>query len=156
MTDDVIEQRKAKARERARKRYQENPAAQKEANRRYYAGYAERIMAKRREWKDRTYNARMLAAAKHRAQRDGLEFNITVEDIHIPETCPVLGIPIFARMENKSGPGPNSPSLDRCNNDLGYIKGNVCVISHRANGLKSNGTIEEIRLVLAYMEANQF
>lgn len=58
----------------------------------------------------------------------------------IPDVCPVLGTPMV------------SPSLDRKNNDLGYIKGNVVVMSRRANCLKNDATVEEMRLILAYME----
>lgn len=72
----------------------------------------------------------MLNRSKSRAKDFGREFNLTIEDIVIPDICPILKIPLF------SGEGrviPNSPVLDRVNNDLGYIKGNVRVISHRAN-----------------------
>ena len=69
-----------------------------------------------------------------------LEFNIELIDIIIPEMCPILGIKL-----NKSNntTSPNSPSLDRIDSSKGYIKGNVIVISHRANTIKSNGTAEE-------------
>ena len=46
----------------------------------------------------------------------------------------------------------NSPSLDRIRPQLGYVAGNVRVISNRANHLKSNGTISEFEAVLAYMK----
>lgn len=90
-------------------------------------------------------------AAKHRAKRNGLEFNIEITDIIIPDYCPV-----FPEMEldknNRSNSKPNSPSLDRHDNTLGYVKGNIYVISHRANSLKSSGNIEEFRKILKYME----
>jgi len=47
------------------------------------------------------------------------------------------------------------PTLDRINNDLGYIKGNVEVISAKANRLKNNGTIEDFELILQYMKKNK-
>ena len=40
------------------------------------------------------------------------------------------------------------PSLDRIDGAKGYVKGNVRVISHRANMLKNDATIEELELVL--------
>ena len=37
-----------------------------------------------------------------------------------------------------------SPALDRLDNAKGYVKGNVVVISYKANRMKSNATIDEI------------
>ena len=84
--------------------------------------------------------------AKERAKRKGLEFNIEVSDIEIPIICPILGIPIYKiGTENKpAGPGPNSASLDRIDNSKGYIKGNVKIISHKANTMKHNATPLEL------------
>ena len=80
----------------------------------------------------------ILSRAKTRAKAKGLEFNLEVSDIVIPQKCPILGIPIINSigMNKRAGPVSNSPSLDRINNDKGYIKGNVMVISHKANTMK--------------------
>ena len=93
-------------------------------------------------WKRRTLNS-----ARHRAKKRGMEFNITVDDIIIPQVCPVLGIKLQVNNGVATRKNGDSPSLDRINNALGYIKGNVRVISARANHLKSDATIEEIRAV---------
>lgn len=90
----------------------------------------------------------LLSAAKRRAKNKGLKFTITKDDIVIPKQCPVLGIQLF---QGKGKPGDNSPSLDRINNSLGYIKGNVFIISHRANSIKRNATIEELEKIIEYM-----
>lgn len=79
---------------------------------------------------------RMLGSAKSRANKKGREFSIELSDITVPTTCPVLGTPMV------------SPSLDRIDSSKGYVKGNVRVISKRANMLKNNATIEELTLVL--------
>jgi hypothetical protein len=65
--------------------------------------------------------------------------------------CPVLGIAINAN-HGRQGYFPDSPSLDRIVPSRGYTKGNVRVISQRANQLKSDATLAELRLVLADME----
>jgi hypothetical protein len=83
---------------------------------------------------------KILYEATSRSNRRDLECNITLDDIIIPTHCPYLGIPIFSEGKNATN---NSPSLDRINPKLGYVKGNVEVISHRANTLKSDGTLEE-------------
>ena len=43
--------------------------------------------------------------------------------------------------------GDDSPSLDRIVSSLGYVKGNIRVISYKANRVKSNATLEELRKV---------
>ena len=73
--------------------------------------------------------------AKYRAKRKGIEFNLEVSDIVIPKLCPVLKI-LLVRNSSQVGPSPSSPSLDRIDNTKGYIKGNVQVISHKANTMK--------------------
>ncbi len=94
----------------------------------------------------------LLANAKMRAKKKGLVFEIDVSDIIIPETCPILGIPLFFKpLTNKRHTTPNSPSLDRITNSLGYVKGNVQVISWRANSLKKDATAEELRLVADFV-----
>jgi hypothetical protein len=45
---------------------------------------------------------------------------------------------------------PHSPSLDRRVPELGYVKGNVEVISMKANAIKSYAAPEEIMLVARY------
>lgn len=90
----------------------------------------------------------MFTGAKKRAKRDGIPFSIELDDIVIPPICPVLKIPLFSGGFNN----PNAPSLDRVNNSKGYIKGNVAVISFRANSRKSSMTIEQVEQLLKYMK----
>lgn len=56
-----------------------------------------------------------MRAAKARAVRAGVPFNITTDDISIPHECPVLGIPLIVGANKASD---NSPSLDRVPRDL--------------------------------------
>lgn len=91
----------------------------------------------------------MFNDAKKRAKQKNLEFSITLEDIQIPEYCPVLGIKLFVVGGKRTD---NSPSLDRVDNLRGYEKDNIRVISSRANSLKNNGSIEEFRKIIEYME----
>ena len=88
---------------------------------------------------------KLLHHAKQRAEKMGWEFTITEEDIYIPETCPVLGMELIVQSpRGKGGGSAGSPSLDRINPALGYIPGNVQVISHLANTMKCNATPEEL------------
>jgi hypothetical protein len=89
--------------------------------------------------------------AKLRARDAGLPFDMTVADIFVPTLCPVLGTPLQIKT-GSSGPGAHSPTLDRMDPAKGYVRGNVMVISARANRLKSNATAAEMRKVLSYLE----
>ncbi len=92
----------------------------------------------------------MLAAAKKRAADRGIEFNLEKSDIFIPELCPVLGIPLTAGIGG--GPVNSSPSIDRIDNRLGYVKGNIRVISWRANRLKSDASLDELEKIVSYLK----
>jgi hypothetical protein len=91
-----------------------------------------------RRWVKRnrqTAEARLLGLARSRARAAGVRFDIDVSDVVIPKRCPILDILL---RRGRGRPSPASPSLDRIIPDLGYVKGNVMVISYRANMLKNN------------------
>jgi hypothetical protein len=93
----------------------------------------------------------LFTGAKARAKRLGQDFSITIEDVLIPDVCPVLGIKL---KRNTGGHGFSnaSPTIDRIDSSKGYIKGNVAVISGRANRVKINATVAEMEAILAYMK----
>ena len=84
---------------------------------------------------------RMLSNAKKRAEKLKLDFNLTLEDIIIPNKCPVFKTPFIFGKDNKY---QNNCSLDRIDNTKGYVKGNVQVISMKANTMKNSATKEEL------------
>ena len=86
----------------------------------------------------------ILAKAKQRAKIKKIPFAISLDDIDIPLECPWLKIPLFS---NEGKFGPNSPSLDRVLPELGYVKGNIIVISHLANTIKQNASWQQIQAV---------
>lgn len=89
------------------------------------------------EWK-------MHQRAKQRCKKTGMEFSISVEDIIIPDECPITGIKLNMN-SGKSGAYKNSPSLDRINNNNGYTKENIQVISQLANSMKGAASVEELQ-----------
>jgi hypothetical protein len=91
----------------------------------------------------------MLMAAKARSKKNNLPFNISKEDLFIPEYCPILNIEL---KHNEGIFKDNSPTLDRIVPSKGYTKGNVRIISHRANLLKNNMNMDECRLLLKDFE----
>lgn len=108
---------------------------------------------------DQTFNSsderlhRMLVEAKSRAKSRSLQYDITSDDVKWNDICPVFGIPITISRSKGRGGDCNSPSLDRINNSLGYEKGNVRIISNRANKLKNSMTRQECELLLQNWEA---
>jgi len=61
--------------------------------------------------------------------------------------CPILGIPF--KLNEKTG-RDDSPSVDRIDNSLGYIEGNVQWVSKRANMIMYNAAPEEVMAVGLY------
>lgn len=96
--------------------------------------------------KSRDVEGKLIYTAKTRAKKYGLPFNIDITDIIVPRICPLLNIPLF-RTSDVRKYRPNSPSLDRKIPHLGYVKGNVWVISYKANMIKSVATLDEFELV---------
>lgn len=90
----------------------------------------------------------LLRSAKQRAKTKGLEFNIDVTDIELPEVCPLLGIPLFSSYREEGKTIDHSFSIDRINPNKGYIKGNVWVISYKANRIKNDASLEELELLV--------
>jgi hypothetical protein len=110
-------------------------------------GVAERMRAYGAEYRSKFPEKAILKAAKSRAKIRGLDFNIELSDIAIPELCPILKTPIIIHSgTGKQGGHMDSPSLDKIDNNKGYVKGNVQVISHKANSMKFNATPDELVL----------
>lgn len=86
---------------------------------------------------------RLYVIAKYRSHDRNLEFDIKPEDIHLPELCPLLNIPLY--YEIKKGMNWNAPSLDRIDSSKGYVKGNVWIISRLANTMKSIANTEQLK-----------
>jgi len=108
-----------------------------------------RMRALSAEWSKNNHSRKMWSTAKSRAQKLKLDFTITPEDIVIPTHCPVFGTPL---LKGNGHVGPNSPTLDRVVPSLGYIPSNIRVISSRANNVKRNATLEELKAVVSYYE----
>lgn len=102
---------------------------------------------------DRKYRAAHLerhiwSETRSRATRNDVPFSITVADVVIPERCPVLGCSIWRDGGTRRD---TSPSIDRLIPKLGYIPGNVFVVSWRANRIKNDGTADEHERIAIWM-----
>jgi hypothetical protein len=98
----------------------------------------------------------LLKAAKTNARNKSLEFSLEIKHLFpLPTMCPILNIPLDYTSDNaqKNKIKNNKPSLDRINNARGYTKDNVQIISWRANRLKNDATLKELRLLGKWAES---
>lgn len=91
----------------------------------------------------------LLKHARERAKSHGIPYALTAADIVIPNFCPVLGIPLTV---GEGRPHDGSPTVDRFIPELGYVRGNVTVISMFANRIKNNATPEQILLLAEWIK----
>lgn len=77
------------------------------------------------------------------------DWNISMSDLEWPLICPVLGIPLDWFAESRQ---ENSPSIDRLDSSKGYIKGNVAIMSWRANRIKNDGTAKEHQQIADFLD----
>ena len=103
-----------------------------------------------KKWEQNNYPRKLLQSARDTSRTNGWVCDLEVSDILIPEVCPLLGIVLDCRAPSRSN---NLPSIDRRDPTKGYVKGNVWVISWRANRLKSDATLDELRGIVAGLEA---
>ena len=92
----------------------------------------------------------MYFGAKSRAKKQGLPFNIDCAYLASiwAETCPVFGTTLSTEGSTMTD---NSPTLDKIIPENGYVKGNVAIISNRANRIKNDATVEEVGKVYSWL-----
>jgi hypothetical protein len=95
-----------------------------------------------RKWKAKHREKTLFQQAHYRAKTKKIPFDIEISDIIIPEICPILQIPLKKTID---GDRQHSPSLDRIDNDKGYTKGNIQVISNKANSMKHAADKKELQ-----------
>lgn len=90
----------------------------------------------------------MTDQAKVRSRKLGLPCDITLEwmmeKFYHMDACPALNIAFDWHIIGNSN-CQASPSLDRIIPELGYIKGNVQLISYKANTMKNDASFEELQ-----------
>lgn len=104
--------------------------------------FKNKINAQKRQSAQKHIITCILNRAKRRALKYNLEFNLEPSDIIIPDKCPILEVPLFL---GTKGNYEYTPSLDRIDNSKGYIKGNIQIISKKANSMKNSASLEELQ-----------
>lgn len=106
-------------------------------------GYHDKEKIQRRESHRRNYIHNMIHRAKQRAKKYGYSFNLEDSDIIIPEKCPLLEVPFVL---GERGKYEYTPTIDRIDNNKGYTKDNVWVISKKANSMKNSASFKELKV----------
>lgn len=109
----------------------------------------------RDNWQDKTKNyfiikyldystpeGRLLYRAYKKHKDEGFIFNLKVEDIKIPKSCPFLEIDLS--VDPKDFKEPHYATIDRIDSSKGYVKGNIQVISQKSNKMKTSATQEQL------------
>lgn len=130
-----------------KERYQKRIAKWRKANPDKYRAYVVKSVNK---------NPQLVKFYQKRshAKRRGIEFSIKFEDIVWNDVCPILGVELDYTQYSRTKGGfyPNSASFDRIDPSKGYVKGNVIIVSARANLIKNNASVEELKKITAFYE----
>ena len=101
----------------------------------------------------RGHVSRILSQRRTEAKRQQIPFTTDLDYLFsiAEDVCPVLGIKL-SWCERKGNATDNSPSLDKFKPELGYVPGNVCWISFKANTMKQRATANEVQLLANWMK----
>lgn len=161
-TDEQKEEDRRKNTDRMRRKYAADPDLRSRARlqaREWANANRAKVRAVKRAYDNRrrqspdTWARHMISILKIRCRNANLPFDLTPGDIiaTIPQDgiCPAIGIPIiFGKKLSR-----NSPSIDRIIPSRGYVRGNVAVISHRANSMKQDCTDpDQLRKLADFLE----
>ena len=96
------------------------------------------------KWRAEHPISHLIIVARCRAKRLGLAFEIYAGDfVDAPLYCPVFGMKL--KYYGQAGPNdPASATLDRIDQRKGYVRGNVAIVSFRANNLKGKANPEDL------------
>jgi hypothetical protein len=94
----------------------------------------------------------MFQKAKKRREQEGHTLDFTLEDIKglVVETCPVFGVPLQYGGDDFNP--VSSATIDAMNHSMGHVKGNLRIISAKANTVKNNSTPEEMKKLFTCMQ----
>lgn len=127
-----LEPRGAKQKRKLEEWYEKNPGKKHI--------YYENVSENRKKDRENNPQKYILIRARTRAREKGLDFDITEDDIPIPTHCPILGIELIPNSASRT----YSMSIDRIDSTKGYVKGNVWIISGKANVMKNNADYETL------------
>lgn len=137
--------------------YSELPEHVKEQRRRAHRRWIKNNPGIRKKYyekyeKTRPQENKLLRASKDRARLNNLPHNLTVEDIVIPTTCPICDTEL--EVSKTRGGSARSPSLDKIQPHLGYVKGNVAILCKKCNSMKGDASVELLEKMIDYIKSH--
>jgi hypothetical protein len=100
----------------------------------------------------------MYKNALQRARRDNLPFDIDIEYLKSIKTdrCPIFDMELsWGKIGEGHTNTANSPSIDKIKPEYGYVKGNVCIISNKANTIKQDASYEELYKIADWLHEKE-
>ena len=105
-----------------------------------------------RKWRSENYEKQLFFSIKSKSKRKNIPFDLDLSDIIIPEYCQIIGILLS---KTNTSIMDDSPSIDRIDPNKGYVKTNIQIISMKANRIKNDATLDELKLVVNFLENHQ-
>lgn len=87
---------------------------------------------------------------QYHAKKKNIVFKLRFKDLYFPTHCPVLGIKLDYWVHGKVT--MNSPSFERLDSNIGYIKSNVLIVSMKANTMKNSASLKELKSLVVFLE----
>lgn len=86
---------------------------------------------------------------KTRAKKKNIPYDLDADFLEsiLPTHCPIFGVEL---QRGLGFAGQFSPTVDRLIPERGYIRDNVIIVSKRANQIKSDASVDEIKMVFEY------
>lgn len=168
-----VENHREQSRKSCKTYYANHKEQEKIKDKQYREKNKEKISKRNKEWtnknkdklKERDQNLRqkdpiayLCKSIEKRIKKSNMQYDPNIyillkNEYNKSNLCKCFGIEI---QYNKNGHKDNSISIDRVNNNLGYIVGNVQLICYRANAIKSNSTIDELCRIIYYLEYEEY
>lgn len=93
----------------------------------------------------------VLNGARDRARKKGVVCTLVLNDVYEvllnSDRCPILGVSMT--WHNGENYDPYARTLDRINPKLGYVTGNIWIVSMRGNQIKSDASLPELIRAMA-------
>jgi hypothetical protein len=140
---ELTEEQKIKKRGYVKKYKEKNKDKISDYQKTYLEKWREENRNHIKEYYENNKDRSTLDSIRTRAKRSGLPFDIDLEDINNYDICPVFG---FKLERGSLSEKRKSPSVDRIVPSRGYVKGNIQIISDKANSMKQGATPEELRM----------
>jgi len=145
----IVPHEKVDRTEYLKKYYKDN----KEKYIKYRQDNKEKLAANSKKYRQGNKEKVVVHNTKTRANKNNIPFDIDEDYIKNiwpkDNRCPIFKIKLE---QSNLYAGDQSPSLDRIIPKLGYVKGNVQVMSSKANRIKNNATFEELIIIGKYYE----